>query len=102
MQVTTDVINNNNERKQMYRLVDPNKDRQFEFQNKDPESKQYLVCFHFNSNDSKEWNICNGRTEAREYIIDSLSTYDDIDFSVSFILVESCRLIERQSIPAFM
>ena len=40
-----------------------------------------------------------GRTAAYEYIKENI---DDIDFDLSFILVESCSLSERKSIYAFM
>lgn len=92
------------EKKQLYHIAteaDKAK-RENAVKKKDPEEKQYLVCIKAISNydyGNSEWEICFGRTEAREYI---KSCIDYIDFDHSFVLVESCNLTNRKSIYAFM
>lgn len=68
---------------------------------KHPESKQYLICIAAKEGSGAQdsWTILVGRTAAYEYIKENI---DDIDFDLSFILVESCSLSERKSIYAFM
>ena len=97
-------MSENVERKQMYRLVEPDKDVKFEKEfkaTKGPEEKQYLVCIRALARSSMpdEWEIVTGRSEAREMIINAM---DYIDFERSFVLVESCTLLDRISIYAFM
>lgn len=89
------------EKKQMYRVVNPEADTRFESKFKDPEEKQYLICIKASAQSGMddEWDIVTGRTEAYEYIKDRI---DYIDFERSFILVESCILSDRKSIYAFM
>lgn len=87
---------------QLYTLIDPDKDKRFEskMRRMDPESKQYLICIASNSPEvSDYWEICTGRTEARDFIKDNI---DVIDFEKSFVLVETVSLNERKSIHAFM
>ena len=91
------------EKKQLYHIateVDKAK-RENAVKKKDPEEKQYLVCIKATvwSSCDDEWDICFGRTDAREYI---KSCIDYIDFDHSFVLVESCILADRKSIYAFM
>lgn len=68
---------------------------------KHPESKQYLICIATKGGSGVQdsWTILVGRTAAYEYIKENI---DDIDFDLSFILVENCSLSERKSIYAFM
>ena len=93
------------EKQQMYRVVNPNQDLQYEKRQeeirKDPESRQYLICIKATPQSSMpdEWEIVTGRSEAREMIIDAI---DYIDFEHSFVLVESCVLADRKSIYTFM
>ena len=75
--------------KEMVKIVDNKK--------KHPEERQYLICIAGKSEDF--WNIITGRTEAYEFIKENI---DDIDLEHSFILVETCTLSERKSIPEFM
>lgn len=77
------------EMKEMVKIVDNTK--------KHPEDRQYLICITGMSQDS--WVIVTGRTEAYEYIKENI---DDINMEHSFILVESCTLTNRKSIPEFM
>lgn len=87
------------EKKQLYKVVDPNKDIKFERAIKDPEDKLYLVCIKNTTDDYNAWEILNGRSNAREFIILNI---DDIDFETSFVLVEGLDLNQRVSIYAFM
>lgn len=66
---------------------------------KTPEEKQYLICIRGKDGGADEWNIVEGRTEAYEYIKDSI---EYIDLEKSFILVENLPLAKRKSIFAFM
>lgn len=79
--------------KEMCRVVDNTKKR--------PEEKQYLICIQGKpgSGVQPDWVIVVGRTAAYEYIKDNI---EDIDFETSFILVETCKLSDRQSIYTFM
>ena len=91
------------EKKQLYHIA-TEADKAARKQNikaKNPEEKQYLVCIKAAARTGcdDEWDICLGRTEAREYI---KSCIDYIDFEHSFVLVESCIFADRKSIYAFM
>lgn len=75
--------------KEMVKIVDNTK--------KHPENRQYLICIAGLTQDY--WNIITGRTEAYNFIKENI---DDINLEHSFILVETCVLAERKSIPEFM
>lgn len=91
------------EKTQMYKLVEPNKDIEFEksMSKKNPETKQYLICIAAipGSGETDEWVICNGRRAAYDKIVESI---DYIDLRYSFVLVETCKLSDRKSVYAFM
>ena len=91
------------EKKQMYRVIDQNKDIEFEkkMKGKNPENKQYLICIASlpGSGEPDEWVLVTGRRAAYDKIRESI---DYINLEESFILVESCTLKDRKSIYAFM
>ena len=91
------------EKKQLYHVATEadKAARENKIRAKSPEEKQYLVCIKaaVGTGCNDEWDICFGRTEAREYI---KSCIDYIDFDHSFVLVESCIFADRKSIYAFM
>ena len=88
------------ELKEMYTIVDHDKDLKYEESTRlnDPEQRLYLVCICGNS-DADEWCICKGRPETYEYIKERL---DIINFEESFVLVETLKLKDRISIYTFM
>ena len=90
-------------KKQMYRVVNADKDLQFDKSSskKDPEEKQYLICIASipGSEYEDEWTIVTGRRAAYEKIVESI---EYIDLENSFILVETCTLKDRKSIYTFM
>ena len=91
------------EKKQMYRIVNPDQDKRYDekIRLEDPERRQYLICISAQAGSGEEdmWRLVTGRTEAYNLIKDNI---DYIDFFNSFILVETCKLADRQSIYAFM
>ena len=91
------------EKKQMYRLVNPNQDIEFDkrmqTELKDPEDRIYLVCLRTDNNDM--WELCNGRSDAYTYIRDALDS-TNVDLRQSFILVENCKLYDRKTIYEFL
>lgn len=90
-------------KRQMYRVVDADKDLQFDKSSskKDPEERQYLICIASipGSEYEDEWVIVTGRRAAYEKIVESI---EYIDLENSFILVETCTLKDRKSIYTFM
>lgn len=90
-------------KRQMYRVVDADKDLQFDKSSnkKDPEERQYLICIASipGSGYEDEWVIVTGRRAAYEKIVESI---EYIDLENSFILVETCTLKDRKSIYTFM
>lgn len=91
------------EKKQMYRVVNPNQDKKFDekMRLENPERRQYLICIsaQAGSGENDLWQLVTGRTEAYNLIKENI---DYIDFFNSFILVETCKLVDRQSIYTFM
>lgn len=92
--------------KQMYRVVDPNKDLQTDVKLKNiaAEARQYLVCLAAKEDATDvpdNWQIVTGRSEARELIIANI---EDIDLQRSFVLVDGdgVTLKDRVSVYAFM
>ena len=88
------------ELKQMYDVVDKNRDIDYEERErvKDPEQREYLVLIA-GKYESDEWSIFIGRSEAYEYI---KSEIDNINLDQSFVLVETVTLRNRISVYAFM
>ena len=78
--------------KEMVKIVDNSKPR------KSFEEKEYLICLIGYSSES-EWQIVEGRTDAYEFIKNSIHW---IDFENSFVLVEGLSLNERKSVYAFL
>lgn len=89
------------EKKQLYHVATAADEANRGKRKKGPEEKQYLICIKAlqGSGLEDEWEICEGRSEAREYI---KTCVDYIDFERSFVLVESCVLADRKSIYTFM
>lgn len=77
--------------KEMVEIVAPQK--------KNSEEKEYLVALMCKGNVPNDWEICIGRTEARQYIIDMAQ---HIDYEYSFVLVEEEQLVNRISVVKFM
>jgi hypothetical protein len=81
------------EKKTMVRIVDNSVPR------KTPEDKEYLICFVGTDSDNTWWEIIKGRSE----VYDTIKTVADyIDLEESFVLVESCTLLQRKSVYSFM
>lgn len=85
----------------LYTLVKPDKDKEYEAINIDPENRTYLVCIAYSISGESEWELLKGRTKVYDYIKTLMET-TEIDIYESFVLVESLTLKDRKSIYAFM
>lgn len=106
------MVNTIEPKQRLYRVIEPNKDKEFEARfNQDFENKIYLVCLTVSDylDGNQRWKLCNGRTEAYEFIKSSLENeFTDVDPLVdldpieSFVLVDGLPLRDRKSVYAFM
>jgi len=85
----------------LYNLIKPDKDKEYEAINIDPENRMYLVCIAYSISGEGEWELLRGRTRVYDYIKTLMET-TEIDIYESFVLVESLTLKDRKSIYAFM